>query len=94
MTTITKTPRPLLFWHVGGDVIMRGSPSLRLDADTQTDLLSLFDDEKDAALVNHDTEAWLSALDKAHQLTEARIAAGKWARASGCLSGLQRRGAA
>lgn len=94
MTTITPNARPLLFWASGGDVIMRGSPAIRLDADTQTDLLSLFDDEKDAALVNHDTDAWIAALDKAHQLTEARIAAGKWARASGCLSDISKKRAA
>lgn len=93
MTTIVRAPRPLLFWASGGDVIMFGAPCIRLDADAQTDLLSLFDDEKDAALVNKNTDAWLTALDKAHQLTEARIAAGKWARASGDLGDVGRRAA-
>lgn len=95
MTTITPSPRPLIFWESGGSVVMRmANGCFAITEENQVDLLELFDVEKDTARANGAEEAWLAALDKAHQLTEARIAAGKWARASGCVSDLGRRNAA
>lgn len=94
MTTISKAPAPRLFWCSAGDVMMRmANSATRIDLDQQLDLLGLFDDEKNAALASADTDAWIATLDKAHQLTEARIEAGRWARASGGLSDIARRAA-
>ncbi|MBO9710530.1 MAG: hypothetical protein J7521_20205 [Caulobacter sp.] len=94
MTSFTKPNRPLLFWHVGGEIVMQMEPGpFAIDTDAQRFLLEVLDDEAKSARAAGDTDGWLAALDKAHQLTEARIQAQRWARASGCLTDLDRRAA-
>lgn len=98
MTTITKTPRPRpMFWASGGDIVMRmATGCFAIDAEQAADLLSLFDDERKAAAKKPggtDADAWIAAMEKHNELSVALIEAGKWARASGCLSDLGKRAA-
>lgn len=87
MSALAQAPRPRLFWCSGGDVMMRlDGCAIRLDSDQQADLLSLFDDERKAALENPRgpaTDAWIAAMQKHNELESARIEAHRWARAAG-----------
>lgn len=99
MTTITPHARPRpMFWASGGSIVMRmATGCFAIDAEQAADLLGLFDDERKAALANPngtDSDAWIAAMEKHNELSVARAEAGRWARASGCLSDIQRRDAA
>lgn len=78
------TPTPLMFWASGSDVLARvDRVGVHIGRAEQEDLLRVFEDERRAAEAARDPKAWLAALCKAHQLTNARMQARRWDRASG-----------
>lgn len=83
MTTITRAP--LAFWACGGDVLMRvpGSAPVVLSDEQSWNLVDHFDALRRAAELAGDEIARLDVLDRAQQLTAARMQASRWARASG-----------
>lgn len=83
MTTITRTP--LSFWSCGGDVLMRvsGAAAVPLTDEQSWNLLDHFEALRRAAELAGDDAARLDVLERARQLTAARIEASRWARASG-----------
>lgn len=83
MTTITRAP--LVFWACGGDVLMRvpGAAPVVLSDGQSWDLLDHFEALRRAAELAGDEIARLDVLDRARQLTAARMQASQWVRASG-----------
>lgn len=85
MSAPARAPRPLTYWASGGDVLMRlDGNAIRLDDETQRDLLSLFEDERRAALAHprcRQSDAWITAMEKHNELSQARIEAARWNRA-------------
>lgn len=77
-------PTPLTFWSCGDDVLMRvtGCAPIHLTDALSWDLLGLFEDERRAAETAGDDAAWARVMAKAKQLTEARMQASRWRRAS------------
>lgn len=81
MTTITQ-PQPALYWHSGGDVMMRlGPTAVRLDAQTQTEILDDLETLRRAAEVRGNSKLWNETMRWARQLTKARMDASMWSRA-------------
>ena len=76
------TTEPLLFWCSGGDVMIRVGPTaVRVDAQTQEEILADYEVHRRAAEDRKADALLVETVKRSFQLTRARMEAQRWARA-------------